>query len=525
MRSEIQMTSDAVGALALEARGIAKRFGSCVAAEHIDLAVAPGEVHAVVGENGAGKSTLMRAIYGVEPPDEGTVAIGGEVVARPSPEESIRRRLGMVHQHFMLVPTLTVAENVALGREPRRAGVMVIDEVAREAEALGERYGLRVEAHRRVGDLSVGEAQRVEIVKALWRGAEVLILDEPTQALSPPEVDALIEVLRRLASDGKSIVLVTHKLDEVLRASTRVTVLRRGRTVATVPTSETTADALARLMVGGEVSTVERGRRRPRADAPRGGRLGCVGLSVKREDGRLAVDQVTLAVAAGEVVGVAGVEGNGQEELALALAGVVRPAAGTITLDGKDVARLGVRARRAAGLAYIPADRHGRGLALEQTVAENLLLGDRARYARAGGLWIDRRKLVADARAIVEQLDVRPPHPHARVGGMSGGNQQKIVVGRALLTRPRAIVCAQPTRGVDIGAAQRIRAALLEAAAGEEGAGILVFSSDLDELLALSDRVVVMHRGRIAGEAVLDDAALADVAALKARLGRWMLGA
>jgi len=509
-------------ALALEARGIAKRFGACVAAEHIDLAVAPGEVHAVVGENGAGKSTLMRAIYGLEPPDTGVVAIGGEVVARPSPEESIRRRLGMVHQHFMLVPTLTVAENVALGREPTRGGLLVIDEVAREAEAIGARYGLGVEAHRRVGELSVGEAQRVEIVKVLWRGADVLILDEPTQVLSPPEVDALLEVLRRLALDGKSIVLVTHKLDEVLRVAERVTVLRRGRTVATVATRETTADELARLMVGGDVSAVVRERRRGAA-AGETPRLACEGLSVKREDGRLAVDAVTVALAAGEIVGVAGVEGNGQEELALALAGVTRAAGGAVRLDGRDVTGLPVSARRAAGLAYVPADRHGRGLSLEQSFADNLVLGDGRRYAGAGGLWLDRRRLDADARDIAARLDVRPPDPEERVGALSGGNQQKIVVGRALLAGPRAIVCAQPTRGVDIGAAQRIRAALLEASDG--GAAILLLSSDLDELLALSDRVVVMHRGRLAGEARLDAAGLADVAALKARLGRWMLGA
>lgn len=511
-------------ALALEARGIAKRFGACVAAEHLDLAVAPGEVHAVVGENGAGKSTLMRAVYGLAPPDEGVVAIGGEIVARPSPEESIRRRLGMVHQHFMLVPTLTVAENIALGREPTRGGMLVIDEVARAAEAIGERYGLRVEAHRRVGELSVGEAQRVEIVKVLWRGADVLILDEPTQVLSPPEVDALLAVLARLAADGKSIVLVTHKLDEVMRASQRVTVLRRGRTVATAATRDTTADELARLMVGGEVSAVVRERRRG-ATAREAPRLACEELSVKREDGRLAVDRVTVALAPGEIVGVAGVEGNGQEELALALVGLARAAGGVVRLDGRDITALGAARRRALGLAYVPADRHGRGLSLEQSFADNLVLGDRARYSRGGGLWLDRRRLDADARRIAERLDVRPPDPAGRVGALSGGNQQKIVVGRALLGGPRAIVCAQPTRGVDIGAAQHIRAALLDATAGERPAAILLLSSDLDELLALSDRVVVMHRGRLAGETLLDAAALSDVAALKARLGRWMLGA
>ena len=479
---------------AAEAIGCAhlwKRFGAVVANRDVSLSIARGEVHAVIGENGAGKSTLMRALYGLSPPDAGEVRIGGEVVPHPSVAEAIARKVGMVHQHFMLVPTLTAAENVVLGREPRRGPFVDGARAEREMAELSQRFGLRVEPRRLVAQLSVGEAQRVEIIKVLWRGAEVLILDEPTAVLTPPEVAELFDVLRQLTAGGKTVILVTHKLDEVLALATRVTVMRRGELVAAVVDPRATSAAeLARLMVGRDLAAAP-----PRplvgGDSEPRERLRVEQLTVARADGALALDDVSLSVRAGEILGVAGVEGNGQSELALAVAGVLGAPwlrKGRILVNGRDVTRAGVRARQRLGVAHVPEDRHARGVILEFTVAENVRLGHES---------LDGARLAADCRRIIERLDVRPPEPRARMAALSGGNQQKVVVGRELGRELSVLICAQPTRGVDVGAVERIHAELAHARVA--GKAVLLISADLDELLTLSDRIGVLYRGRVAG--------------------------
>jgi simple sugar transport system ATP-binding protein len=483
-----------------------KRYGDLIANKDVSLSVAAGSVHAVIGENGAGKSTLMKALYGMSPPDSGEVRLRGQVVARPSVPEALQRGVGMVHQHFMLVGTLSVAENVMLGRE---GFLLDVDAVAAQLDEMSKKYGLAVDPRRRVDALSVGEAQRVEIVKVLWRGAEVLILDEPTAVLTPLEVNELFGVLRQLVAGGKTVVLVTHKLDEVLSLAGEVTVMRRGEVVARVQTKETSAPELARLMVGREVVATET-RARSAVDATAPARLQVDSLKLP------FVDQVSLEVKRGEILGVAGVEGNGQTELALALAGVLPVESGRVQIDGNDVTGERVRARQRRGVAHIPEDRHGRGLVLPFTVEDNLLLGREDGYARP--LALDFARLHADALDVIRRFDVRPPEPSAAAAALSGGNQQKVVVGRELLRRPSVILCAQPTRGVDVGAIERIHEELLAARAA--GCAILLFSAELDELIALSDRIAVMYRGRLVG--TVDNA---DRRAPREQLGAMMLGA
>jgi general nucleoside transport system ATP-binding protein len=505
------MSTVATGAPPAEAIGCShlwKRFGAVVANRDVSLSIMRGEVHAVIGENGAGKSTLMRALYGMAPPDAGEVRIGGEIVARPSVAEAIARKVGMVHQHFMLVPTLTAAENVVLGREPRLGPFVAQKRAEREIAELSERFGLRVEPRRLVSSLSVGEAQRVEIVKVLWRGADVLILDEPTAVLTPPEVAELFDVLRQLVADGKTVVLVTHKLDEVVALATRVTVLRRGEVVGALDPRTTSAGELARRMVGRDLAPapprllfVGESRERLRVEH----------LTVARADGTLALDDVSLSVRGGEILGVAGVEGNGQSELALSIAGLCAPRAGKILVDGRDLTHASVRLRQTLGVGHIPEDRHARGVVLDFTVAENVRLGREE---------LDGATLQRDTRRLIERLDVRPPDPHAPMSSLSGGNQQKVVVGRELLRELVVLLCAQPTRGVDVGAIELIHAELAHARVA--GKAVLLISADLDELLALSDRIGVLYRGRVAG--CIDNLAERR-AEVRAEVGAMMLGA
>jgi simple sugar transport system ATP-binding protein len=491
-----------------------KQFGACVANRDVSLSVMRGEVHAVIGENGAGKSTLMRALYGMSPPTRGEVRIGGEIIARPSVAAAIARRVGMVHQHFMLVPTLTAAENVVLGREPRRGPFVDARRAEREIAELSARFGLGVEPRRLVSSLSVGEAQRVEIVKVLWRGADVLILDEPTAVLTPPEVAELFDVLRGLVADGKTVILVTHKLDEVLALATRVTVMRRGEVVAEPWNNgprTTTAAELARLMVGRDLAAAPP---RPVTNAAAGDareRLRVEHLSVRRDDGTRALDDVSLSVRGGEILGVAGVEGNGQSELALAIAGVTRADAGRVLVDGHDVTHASVRARQRLGVAHVPEDRHARGVILEFCVADNVRLGQEE---------LDGARLATYTRKIIERLDVRPTDARAQMGSLSGGNQQKVVVGRELGRELGVLVCAQPTRGVDVGAIERIHAELAHARIA--GKAVLLVSADLDELLALSDRIGVLYRGRVAG---CVDNVPGRRAEIRAEVASLMLGA
>lgn len=500
----------------LVASGIRKSFGAVEANRNANLEVARGEIHALVGENGAGKSTLMRILSGLHAPDAGTVRLDGRDVTGWSTRQAIAAGVGMVHQHFMLVPTLTVAENLVLGREPRRGFRLDRPRASAEVEALGRRTGLAIEPDRPVSDLSVGEAQRVEILKVLWRGARLLILDEPTAVLSPPEVRDLWAVLRRFTAEGSTVVLITHKLDEVMEVSDTVTVMRAGETVGRVATRDASPAAIARMMVGRDVvlagqttgtaqpprATASEGRRegtRPPRPAIPGSPVPVPALELRElvvtsASGRRAVDGVSLTLAPGEILGVAGVEGNGQTELVEAIAGLRPASSGSIHLGGRDLTRAGVRERGDAGLSHVPEDRHRRGLVLESTVAENLILGQQHRWSRRGVL--DRAGIERHAAGRIAEFDVRPPDAALPAAALSGGNQQKVVIAREMARPFSVLLAAQPTRGVDVGAIEFIHARLR--AAADSGCAVLLVSADLVEVLALADRVAVMYEGRFA---------------------------
>ncbi|MEO7713557.1 MAG: ABC transporter ATP-binding protein [Gemmatimonadaceae bacterium] len=481
-------------AILLEA--IDKSFGPVTANRGADLSVATGEIHALVGENGAGKSTLMRILSGMYAADAGTMEVNGRDVSGWTTAAAIAAGVGMVHQHFMLVPTLTVAENVVLGCELTR-GVM-LDRVAAEdaVRALSERTGLIVPPDRLVAELSVGEAQRVEILKTLYRGAKILILDEPTAVLSPPEVQELWQVLRSLRDDGGTIVLITHKLDEVIEVSDTITVMRHGRTVARMATRGSTPQAIACAMVGREVALAGD------AEYVRGGSSGQASgapslllevrdLTVAGARRAAAVDALSFDIAPGEIFGIAGVEGNGQTELVEALAGL-RRGTGSIVLAGRELIGASVRERGDAGVSHIPEDRHERGLVLDYSVAENLILGQQHRFVR--GATLDTRRVLEHARSLIEAYDIRPTDPELPARALSGGNQQKIVVAREMARDFTVLLASQPTRGVDVGAIEFIHARLREAKA--QGKAVLLVSADLAEVLALSDRIAVMYGGR-----------------------------
>ncbi len=500
--------------LAVELVGISKRFGQVVANHDARLTVPSRSVHALVGENGAGKSTLMKVLAGVEAPDAGTVRILGKPLRRADPREAIARGIGMVYQHFMLVEPLTVAENLVLGHEPSRGGLLNLGSAERAVDKLGAEYGLAVDPRARIADLSVGEQQRVEILKVLYRGARVLVLDEPTAVLTPSEVDGLFVMLRRFVDQGRTIIIITHKLDEVMAISDRVTVMRRGQTVDELRTADTSARELAHLMVGREVElgrpdkAASPARQRPRTPA-----LEVEDLVVERRALK-ALDRVSLRVWPGEILGVAGVQGNGQSELMQAIAGLCPAASGAVRLGGVDVTHRSPRQRLAAGLAHIPEDRHQRGLVLELDVAENLMLGRQREFR--GRLGLDLGRLARHGRGLVERFDIRPPRLDVAAGALSGGNQQKVVVGREMSRKPRALLAGQPTRGVDIGAVEAIHQHLRKAR--DDGLGVLLVSADLAELLALSDRIAVLYGGQVA--AVMDARE-----AQPAELGELMLGA
>ena len=509
--------------------GIVKRFGPVVANAGADLEVASGEIHALVGENGAGKSTLMRVLAGMYPPDAGSVevAVGGTAlrdVTGWSTRQAIDAGVGMVHQHFMLVPTLTVSENLILGRELRRGLSLDLAAAEREVRELSERTGLRVDPSRLVSDLSVGEAQRVEILKTIYRGARVLILDEPTAVLSPPEVTELWKVLRRLRDDGGTVVLITHKLDEVIDISETITVMRAGRTVGRMKTSDSTPRTIAKMMVGRDVALAMDGvalgrepgggapQARPRergTEAPRGvavpgspfpvPALKVESLTVPSPRKPNEVDDVSFTVARGEILGIAGVEGNGQTELIEAITGLRAPSSGTISIAEssgtlRDVTTRDVRARADTGLSHIPEDRHRRGLVLEYSVADNLILGQQHRFT-GGATVLDHTRIASNAASRIKTFDIRPPDESLPARALSGGNQQKIVIAREMGRDFTVLIAAQPTRGVDVGAIEFIHDQLRKARA--DGKAILLISADLVEILALSDRVAVMYGGRI----------------------------
>ncbi|MBA3466402.1 MAG: ABC transporter ATP-binding protein [Gemmatimonadaceae bacterium] len=495
--------------------GIDKAFGAIQANRGASLEVRQGEIHALVGENGAGKSTLMRILGGLFKPDAGKVEVNGRDATGWSTNEAIAAGIGIVHQHFMLVPTLTVAENLVLGAEPRNNGMLDYARAAADVKSLSEETGLVVDGSRKVSELSVGEAQRVEILKTLFRGARILVLDEPTAVLSPPEVRELWAVLRRLRDKGDTIVLITHRLDEVVDLSDTITVMRAGQTVERMKTAGTTPAAIARAMVGREVSLsagkrVEAGA----STTPAGGRgLEVRDLVVVGSRGTRAVDGVTFTVAPGEVLGIAGVEGNGQTELIEGISGLRMPAGGAIVIDGRDITRRSVAERHDAGLSHIPEDRHHRGLVLEYSVADNLVLGVQRGFARRGV--IDRARVRDNAMKQIEAFDIRPANSELPARALSGGNQQKVVVAREMSRNFSVLLASQPTRGVDVGAIEFIHQQLL--AARTAGKAILLVSAELNEVLALSDRVAVMYRGKFA-------VVMRATEASEESLGEYMIG-
>jgi simple sugar transport system ATP-binding protein len=475
---------------AVELRGIVKRFPGVVANRDIELSVATGEVHAIVGENGAGKSTLMKILYGMLRPDEGSISVQGHDVAFRSPTDAIAAGIGMVHQHFMLADNLTVLENVVLGAEPRKGITLDADSARARIRELGAAYGLEVDPDRRVEDLGVGDRQRVEILKVLYRGARILILDEPTAVLVPSEVAELFGNLAELKAQGVTILFISHKLDEVLEVADAITVIRAGTTVTTVDPKEVTARQLAELMVGSELPTPET-RESTVTDRVV---LSVRDVSMALEEERPILEPVAFDIHAGEILGVAGVEGNGQTELIEALMGVQR-SSGTILLDGEDISRWSTRRRREAGLGYIPQDRHRNGLLLEAPLWENAALGHQTRRPYRRGPWIDRRGARAATEEIVREYDVRTPSIDVPALALSGGNQQKLIVGREMEAEPKVLIAAHPTRGVDVGAQAAIWDQLRAARAA--GLAMLLVSADLEELIGLSDRIVVLYRAAL----------------------------
>jgi ABC-type uncharacterized transport system ATPase subunit len=502
---------------AIRLRDIVKSFGPVQANRGAELEVARGEIHALVGENGAGKSTLMRVLAGMYAPNSGSMEVDGRDVTGWSTADAIAAGVGMVHQHFMLVPTLTVAENVMLGSELTRGPVL--DRTAAEAAVrkLSVETGLVVPPAAKVSELTVGQAQRVEILKTLYRGAKILILDEPTAVLSPPEVRELWQVLRALKQAGSTVILITHKLDEVIDVSETITVMRAGRTVTRMNTASSTPQAVARAMVGRDVALALDAEYTGTLPTPELGaasaQLEVRGLTVVGAGGQAAVRDATFSVAPGEILGIAGVEGNGQTELIEAIAGL-RHFTGSIALAGRDLATLGVRARGDAGLSHIPEDRHDRALVLDYSVAENLILGQQHRFTRGAAL--DTPRMLAHARELIQHYDIRPGDPALAARALSGGNQQKVVVAREMARDVKVLLAAQPTRGVDVGAIEFIHARLREARG--QGKAVLLVSADLSEVLALSDRVAVMYGGRIV-------ALLPRSGATPETLGPYMTGA
>lgn len=475
----------------LEMRGIVKRFPGVLANDRVDLEIRPGEVHALLGENGAGKSTLMKILYGMQQPDAGEIRINGEAVRIGSPAEAIQRGIGMVHQHFMLVPSLTVAENVAIGLKAAHPPILNLNQVISRIEELSARFGLKVDPRAAVWQLSVGEQQRVEIIKALYREASVLILDEPTAVLTPQEVEELFKTLRRLCASGYALVFISHKLNEVLNISQRITVLRDGRVVGALPTPEANREGLVKLMVGREMSL----KVTPEPVTIGAPRLTLTGVSALGDRKLPALREVSFEVRAGEILGVAGVSGNGQRELAEVIAGMRPLTDGTINLDGIDISRASIAGRIEGGLSYIPEERMRDGAIKSFTVAENVILQTHAEAPISKRGVLNFRAIHERAGALISAFKVKTPHDGTPLRSLSGGNIQKLILARELSRTPKALIAAQPTRGVDIGATLYIHHRLLDQRA--MGTAILLISEDLDEMLALSDRIAVIYEGRI----------------------------
>ena len=478
----------------LELRNIKKAFGDCVANEDVSITVKTATIHAIVGENGAGKSTIMKIAYGFYKADSGEILVNGQPVNIRNPHDAIALGIGMVHQHFMLVDTMTVAENIILGAETGSTASLDLETANREILALSNELKLDVDPRAYIENLSVGAQQRVELLKALYRDAKILILDEPTAVLSPQEVDELFGILRRMKGQGKTIIIITHKLDEVLAVSDEVTVMRDGRSVGNVKTSETSAKDLARLIVGRDVLLrVEKSDAHPAATV-----LEVKNLLVTGKGGP-AVKDVSFKVRSGEIVGIAGIEGNGQTELIEALSGLTKTSGGRVEFDGKEITDRSARELKELGVAHIPEDRHKRGLLLNSDLAENSILGVHYRPPiTSGGGMMNNAAIDKRVHEIIENFDVRPGDPTLSAKSLSGGNQQKLIIGREFELDPKLLLVSQPTRGVDIGAIEFIHRKLI--GLRDAGSAVLLVSAELEEVTALADRLLVIREGKIVGE-------------------------
>jgi ABC-type uncharacterized transport system ATPase subunit len=510
------MRADAAVAHAIEMRSITKRFAAVVANEGVDFSVGKGEVHALVGENGAGKSTLMSILAGLYQPDDGEILVDGAPTRFAAPRDAIAAGIGMVYQHFMLVEPFTVAENLMLGLPGNGKPLERLDtsRVESEIREISQRYGLEVDPKARIWQLSVGEQQRVEIVRLLHRGAKTLVLDEPTAVLTPQEADQLIATLRAMAAQGFSIVYISHKLDEVLRVADRITVLRRGKTVATTTPAESDRHALARLMVGRDLAALvddpahHEARHRPLGPE----RFVVRDLRAMGDRGVPALAGVTFTIRAGEVLGIAGVAGNGQRELAETLTGLRPATGGTVTLDGQNLTNQPTALIAEAGVAHVPEDRLATGLVGSMDIASNAIMRRYRTQPISQGPFLRRRRVGQFADSIIHRYDVQPARKTVRAALLSGGNQQKLIIGRELSGEPAVIIAMHPTRGVDVGATETIHRLLMEQR--DRGAAILLMAEDLDELIALSDRIAVIYDGRITGEVSAIGADPADIGVL-----------
>ncbi|MDX1657301.1 MAG: ABC transporter ATP-binding protein [Nitriliruptorales bacterium] len=478
---------------AIELQGITKRFPGVIANEDVTLDIRRGEVHAIVGENGAGKSTLMKILYGMQPPDEGTIRLDGAEVEFRSPKDAIAAGIGMVHQHFMLAEQLTVLENVILGSEPTTGPRIDLRQARRRIQELGDRYGMDVDPDVLLEELEVGQRQRVEIIKVLFRGAEILILDEPTAVLVPQEVEELFKNIRELTEQGETVVFISHKLDEVLEIADRITVMRQGRTVATVAPDEVTSRELAELMVGSELPTPDTRQTQAGEHVV----LSLEGATV-REGPRTTLDAVDLTLREGEIVGVAGVEGNGQAVLIDVILGLKELAEGRVRYGDQDITDWATRRRREAGIAYIPEDRHHEGLLLPQPLWENTFLGHQTDPELTRGQWLRPDAARRRTETIIQRYDVRTPGVDVAAHALSGGNQQKYIIGREMVAEPALLIAAHPTRGIDVGAQAAVWDLIRQAR--DDGLAVLLVSADLDELIGLSDRLSVILRGRLVAE-------------------------
>ena len=480
--------------LAVEMTDIAKSFPGVLANDDANLSVGEGEIHAVIGENGAGKSTLMKILYGMQAADSGTIKVHGKEVRFRSPKDAIDAEVGMVHQHFMLADNLTVLENIVLGDEPRSGIRLDFSRARGRIQELGNTYGLEVDPDALVESLAVGARQRVEILKVLYRGAKILILDEPTAVLVPQEVDELFSNLKEIKEEGETVIFISHKLDEVLTVADTITVMRDGRTVANVDPEDVDTKQLAELMVGSELPTPET----TESTVTEVVELSVAGLNAENEHGRLVLTDISFDVHQGEIVGIAGVEGNGQAELIDTIMGIHPATSGTISYGGESIDDWSTKDRRQAGIGIIPGDRHRQGLLLLSPLWENAMLGHQTTEPFARGPWINRSGARERTVEIIDRFDVKTPGPDILAAALSGGNQQKLVVGREMIANPTVLIAAHPTRGIDVGAQAAIWDELRDARAA--GLGVLLVSADLDELIGLSDTLLVMYGGEIVAD-------------------------